>query len=213
MGIFRRSEILGTSHNALNGKSDISGVFGALSLLAQQGVRRLHVLMRENVWPKKQWAAYLLFVFLFPNQSQAGVSVSIPTALQTDFIATTTAQWNASITTGLFPGDYKITIASKKAGTPPTTPAPVETATALEACLAHGAADGMDIERGANIDTIFGLQAQDALSNRCGGIPVAQLTSTSTIMAACMQTYNIAVSTISLRWGYVFTSTGGIVSK
>jgi hypothetical protein len=142
------------------------------------------------------------------RNASAAVSVSIPTALQADFIAATTNQWVAEIKPGLFSGDYKITITSKKPG---TIPVPIADATAMDSCLAHGVGDGMEFERTANVNSIWGNQAKDALNRKCGGTSVDVLKSTTAILGACLQTYNIAAETINIRWGQIFDTEGKLV--
>lgn len=139
--------------------------------------------------------------FLFVGVSNAAVVINIPTALQGDFIASTTAQWNATITQGSFAGNKTITIISKKVV---TQPPPGECSVTIsdlremaksnfDECMSYGVGNGMDYERYANIQQINGLQAQDPAGETCA------------------QSYNVIVSTINQRWSYVYDSKGNIV--
>lgn len=156
--------------------------------------------------------ALILSIFLVSG-GHAAVSISIPSAIQGEFISNATNQYNATITPGLFAGDYRITITSKKTSTPPPPPPLViNNASAFEALMAYGVGNGMEYEREDDINLIYGEQAREALGRTCGGFPISTLTSTTTVLNACVQAYNVMVSTISQRWGMVFNSTGGVVA-
>lgn len=130
--------------------------------------------------------------------------------LQDEFIQNTTSQYTGTLTKSpYFANTYSFTITGKNSGyQPPAVSSPIATATAVDALLAYGVGNGMDYERYANIQQIWGLQAEEVLAGTCGGVPVTILTSTQAISGACMQAYNLATSTISLRWNYIFDPHG-----
>lgn len=143
------------------------------------------------------------------NGSHAAVTVTFPNAqLQGEFIASTTGQWIATVKPGLFSGDYKVSITAKNEM--PPVPLPT-TGSAMDALLAVMIGQGMGYEREANIDQIYGLQGEEALSRKCGGFPIDQIKSTTTLLGACMQTYNNAANAINQRWGQIFDSKGVLV--
>ncbi len=153
------------------------------------------------------------------SEGQGAVTVSIsstvtnPTQAQTDFVAFTTTYFFATSKPGLFPGDIKISLGLPKAVPPPiVVSSPIATATAFQECMTYGVGNGMDIERYANIQQIWGIQAQEALGQTCGGVPIGILKSTTSVLNACIQAYNIATSTISERWGNIYDSKGNIVA-
>ena len=191
----------------MNDKIDTSNVLRTVPFLACRWVQNGRLSLWPFAWPAR-FAASLLLVLAISEHAKAGVSVALPQALQADFIAQTTAQWNAEVKPGLFSSDAKLVITSKK-DTP--IPQPIMTASAMDACLAHGVGDGMEFEREADVDLIYGVQAGDALNRKCGGISVDLLTSTTTVMGACLQTYHNAASTINVRWGQVFDAEGKLI--
>lgn len=146
----------------------------------------------------------------------AAVNVSFSSsaaALQDEFIKGATSQYVGMLTkSAFFANTYSFVITGKNPGyQPPAVSSPIATATAVDALLAYGVGNGMDYERYANIQQVWGLQAQEGLGGTCGGIPVGVLKSTTSILGACIQAYNLVTSTISQRWNYIYDMYGNIV--
>lgn len=166
--------------------------------------------------------------FLLASELNAAVNVyintSAPPTLQADFIAAVTSQYNATVVKSpYFANTYSITINSKKVPSPCTGTAPCNLDKNVALMVAnstktyeYGFANGMDEERLQNVYEIHYLQGVDYAKKTCGGVPLAPTStvsvSTGTCHNACLNAYNVIVSTINQRWGYVFDATGKIVS-
>lgn len=147
-------------------------------------------------------------------------STGAPTSIQKDFIASTTQQYLSTVTASpYFPNTYSVIIDGKRPDyQPPIISSPILTSTAVDQCMAYGFGQGMDSERFYNKQLIQGLQSKDVLKGTCGFQTVALSTktvsvSTGSCTSSCWQVYDVIVSTIQERWGYIFTSTGGVVAK
>lgn len=165
-------------------------------------------------------------LFLGLRLSQAAVNVylgpNVPLSMQADFIANTTTQYQTTLVPSTyFPGTYTLTILGKNP--PPQCGGVVvlpcnldQDVTSMVAITTksydYGFANGMDTERQQDTDIIYGLQGQDFARNQCGGVPITVGASTTTIKNLCVGVYSAIVSTVSLRWLDVFTSTGGKVT-
>lgn len=167
----------------------------------------------------------LAIVTIRPACSFAAVNVFLDSTasltLQDEFIRSATNQYNGVLVKSPYnPNTYTFTISSKKpVGVPPPPPPAVAIPCTLDESLVemraiaqetfpYAVSNGMDVERSANVQQIYGLQSLDAVNKTCGGVPVSILTSSTTILSACVQTYNVVASSISERWGYVFTPDG-----
>lgn len=127
------------------------------------------------------------------------VNVYLPTAqLQSDFIANTTTQYQAVVTTASFANTYKVTISSKNPQ-PPTQPFNHES-------YEMGFGDGQDDERWKNLTAIYDLQLKDSWVNQCAGFDLVP--STTSMFNACQMAYHNAIKQIGSSWYTLFTSTG-----
>jgi hypothetical protein len=146
----------------------------------------------------------------FSGNAKAAVNVFGTPDLQREFIAVTTSYFEAIITPSpYFPGTYTLTLTNKIT----KVEQPIQTGTAFGECIAYGFGNGMETEREQDIDLIWSVHARDAWDGTCAGyaLPATPTISTSTCQGFCMNTYGVVVSTISQRWGYVFSSTGARV--
>lgn len=141
------------------------------------------------------------------RNAQAAVTVTVsttvtnPTKMQSDFIAATTNQWESVIKPGLFVGDFKITISTPKAYTPPVVSSPILTWTAVDECFALGYAFGMEGERTDDLNLIDGLRDNVLMTDTCGGLITGTTVAADAYLDGCWTGYNIATSTISQRDG------------
>lgn len=151
------------------------------------------------------------------GQTAVNVTFSSVTSqsLQQEFISGTTSQYLSTVSQSpFFANTYSLVIRGKNpAYVPPVVSSPIATATAVDALLAYGVGNGMDIERAQVVNLIYGTQGAEYANGTCGGNKIVSSTatvsiSTTTAFHQCLSAYNLMVSTISQRWGYVYDQTG-----
>lgn len=192
----------------------------------EPALRRLESHKREMgvLQMRKLFIYSALSAFCFVGRAHAAVNVSFSTAapksIQQEFIASTTGFYLSTVTKSPYFADtYSLTIHGKNPNyQPPAVSSPILTATAFEACAAYGVGNGMDYERYANTQLIYALQGQDFAKGTCGfqtisASPQTVSVSTNSCALSCLGVYNVIISTISQRWGYIFNSTGGVVAQ
>lgn len=132
-------------------------------------------------------------------------STSVPQGLQQEFIANVTSQYLSKVVSNpYFKDTYSLTILGKnQAYQPPAVSSPILTATAVDQCQAYGFGAGLDSERWYNQQLIYQLQGQDFANGTCGFKPVSL-----SCADACWSVYNVIVSTIQERWGYLYDPKG-----
>lgn len=168
------------------------------------------------------YAAKTVFALLLYKDGWAAVNVSFssttPQAVQQEFISATTGQYLSSLNANpFFPNTYSIVITGKRPGyQPPEVSSPIATATAVDELLAFGFGNGMDVERYQGVQLIRNLQGGDAANGTCAGdaigfSPDEVTVSTATAFSQCMNIYNMVISTISQRWGYIYDPSGNKV--
>lgn len=161
---------------------------------------------------------------IIPKPVNSAVNVYLtpasPASLQADFIANATTQYNATLVASpYFPGTFTLNLISKKVVAPPTTQLPCDLDKNLALLVAnstktydYGFSAGMDSERYQDVQWLYGMQGQDYIAGTCAGMPMVA-TSTTSCENACLSAYNVIVSTIQQRWGYVFDATGNVVQR
>jgi hypothetical protein len=144
----------------------------------------------------KAYRKYVLFGLLLTGSTSVGHGVDFTVqaqeaAFQKELIAYATTYYNGALSaSSVFPGNMYFKIQGRRTSLPPVEK-PILTSTAFDSCIAYGFANGLDEERRQDLNLIRSLQAGDT---------------------TYWQTYSVVISTIGQRYGYVFTSTGGIVN-
>lgn len=128
------------------------------------------------------------------------ISTSAPLGIEADFIQQTTTHFNVLYTKNpLAANTFTITIFG------PGEPAEV-LGSSFDDCIVHGFADGMDSERLDDLRTISSMRSVELSSATCAGILVDSPT-----VDACQRVYDTIISTITLRDGTIFSSTGAVI--
>ena len=155
--------------------------------------------------PKGIWgcsAVALLALLAGPAYGAANVTATTLT-LQADFIASTTNQYDATITPSpYFANTYSISIKGKKDYTPPVVSSPILTGTAFRECFVHGFVFGMESERKDDLRIIDSLRSDILTTDTCGGfVAGSSVTASAAFLDGCWTAYSVANSTITQRDG------------
>lgn len=176
---------------------------------------------------RKSFGNFFKAVFIYwlwgASAGQATVNVTFSTAVpanfQQEFIANTTGQYLSTLVPNpYFSNTYALMIRGKNPTyVPPVVSSPVYTATAVDQLISYGFGNGMDTERFQDVGLIWGVQASEAMHGTCGGEfvgfdPNAVFISTTTAFLQCLNAYNVMVSTIQERWGYLYDPNGNKVA-
>jgi hypothetical protein len=195
--------------------STVSHMPRSVSFLAVRVGRGMSLLVR-NLFrsPWAQGTAALSLVLLSSHIWGAtytiNVTISSPT-LAGDFIASATSQYAGVLKPSpYFANTWSLIVSSKTMNyVPPVISSPIPTATAVDQCMAYGFGTGMDAERYQATNTLQSMQYVDYSSRTCGGYKITPTTSTvnissNTALGLCLGVYNVIISTLQQRWGYVY---------
>lgn len=175
-----------------------------VSCMADQGNAEMPVFMRRVLSSSRAIGFCIAIGVLSSSFAQAAVNVYAPAELQSQFIASTTNQYESTLVPSpYFPGTYTLTIKAKKQD-PVPPPKPINDATAFDQCMAYGFVDGMLWEREYMKRDFDALKSDILVTKTCGGYTMTQSTTIPTNLAylsGCMMGYNVAESTMTARNG------------